>query len=110
MANKWRIFALLMWKNSIVRKRHWKIGLLVQICLPVVLFVLTQLTRDLSATTPVRIETDTHYPIQTKQDLLQYVNYEVRLYFLPKNNFTEDIMERTRQCLSIPADSTYIFN
>ena len=99
-----------MWKNLIVRKRHWKIGLLVQICLPVALFALTQLTRDLSATTPEKIEDDTFYPVRTKQDILEYINIGNTLVpFVPKNNFTEDLMEKTRNCLGLRAERKYIF-
>ncbi|XP_033219462.1 retinal-specific phospholipid-transporting ATPase ABCA4-like isoform X2 [Belonocnema kinseyi] len=106
MANKLRVFSLLMWKNYTVRKRHWKVSLLVEICIPLLLFILTQVIRDFAVenSSYVKIETnDTYYPIQTKDEVLSFMNdIKTFVYFVPKNNFTKDIMQTTRRCLSLP--------
>lgn len=109
MANKFRVFSLLMWKNYTVRKRHWKVSLLVEICIPLLLFVLTQVVRDFAVgnSSYVKIEiNDTIYPIQTKDEILRFMNdIKTFVYFVPKNNYTKDIMETTRGCLSLPENS-----
>lgn len=106
MASKWRVFALLMWKNLIVRKRHWKAGLFVQICLPFALFALTQLTRDLSATAPKRVENITHYNVITEEEAQETIDMTANLvYYLPKNEFVDDLMYETGVCLGLPSDN-----
>ena len=99
-----------MWKNCTVRRRHWKLSLLVQICIPIILFALSQVIRDFSVIHPPsevqKKLNDTHYPIQTKEEILRiYHHFPVFVYFLPRNNFTEDLMERTRSCLLLPQES-----
>lgn len=111
MASKWRVFALLMWKNLIVRKRHWKAGLFVQICLPFALFALTQLTRDLSATAPKRVENITHYNVITEEEAQETIDMTANLvYYLPKNEFVDDLMYETGVCLGLPSDSKLLRN
>lgn len=106
MANKRGTFSLLMWKNLIVRKRHWKAGLFVQICLPFALFALTQLTRDLSATAPVRVENITHYDVIIKEEAFSTIDMTANfIYFLPNNSFVDELMSETRLCLGLPSDS-----
>ncbi|XP_033219403.1 phospholipid-transporting ATPase ABCA1-like isoform X2 [Belonocnema kinseyi] len=109
MANGWRIFTLLMWKNYTVRRRHWKLSLLVEICIPIILFVFSQVIRDFSVILPPsevrKIISDTHYPVQTKEEILRiYNHFPVILYFLPRNNFTENLMKKTGSCLLLPEE------
>lgn len=106
MEEKWRIFGLLLWKNYVIRKRHWKVALFLQILLPMCIFLLLQKIRSAPW---VRKENEnvTYYPIETmtKEDLLEFE--EVLLYYAPENNFTRKLMKQATECLSIHPASTY---
>ena len=111
MANKLRTFSLLMWKNFTVRKRHWKVSLFVEICIPLFLFALTQVIRESLVGYPVPPDENSqlnfsYYPIETKEDLLSVFNHSnTIIYYLRYNDFTEDLMKKTQRCLSFPDQS-----
>jgi ATP-binding cassette subfamily A (ABC1) protein 3 len=105
MKEKLRIFRLLLYKNFLIRKRHWKMGLFVEILIPLSLFILIQACRDFSASQPEKCENNTYHDIKTKADLITKVNYMNIIYFVPENRFTRTLMEKTRGCLKFPNDS-----
>lgn len=102
---KWRIFRTLMWKNYLSRKRHWKQIIFAQMLLPLCIFVFLQKLRS-----PRWISSEnelvTYYPIETKENLLKETE-DFYLHYTPKNNFTEQLIERTIKCLSLSPNSTY---
>ncbi|XP_011496889.1 PREDICTED: ATP-binding cassette sub-family A member 1-like [Ceratosolen solmsi marchali] len=104
MKEKLRIFRLLLYKNFLIRKRHWKMGLFVEILIPFLLFILIQACRDFSANLPEKYENNTYYDIKTKAELITKVNYMNIIYFVPENRFTRTLMEKTRGCLKFPND------
>ncbi|XP_008203603.1 phospholipid-transporting ATPase ABCA1 isoform X2 [Nasonia vitripennis] len=110
MMEKLRMFRLLLYKNYLVRKRHWKMGLLVEILIPLLLFVLIQACRDFSAAEPQVHENNTYYEIQTKENLISKITYRTTIYFAPENKFTRILMEKTRGCLKFPAGTITGFN
>lgn len=110
MAIKWRLFTLLMWKNFTVRKRHWKVSLLVEILIPVLLFTLIQVVRDfvdVGGLSDTEIQfNDTIFPIQSREEILKIANdLNPSIYFIPKNNYTQYLMDKTRNCLGLPRES-----
>lgn len=108
MASEWKIFSLLLYKDLIVRKRHWGMTLFLQTLIPVGLFVLLQAVRDFNAEPPTIINGSTFYPIQTQDDLMENINDELNnVYYLPKNAYTVKIMESARQCLRLVSESKY---
>ncbi|XP_051153055.1 phospholipid-transporting ATPase ABCA1-like [Leptopilina boulardi] len=114
MASKWRLFTLLMWKNFTVRKRHWKNCLFGEILIPVFLFILIQAVRDFgdfSASPDIELEVnDIIFPVQSKGDLLTIVKQlDPSIYYIPKNNYTQNLMEKTRNCLGLHHDSVIGF-
>ena len=114
MENKLRTFLLLMWKNYTVRKRHWKVSLFVEICITILLFTLTQVIRDfvVESSSDMKISiNDTYYPIQTKDEILELIPPNRLIYFAPKNDFTNDLMEScNRSCLMLPEKSKILFS
>lgn len=102
MMEKLRIFRLLLYKNYLVRKRHWKTGLFIEILMPLLLFVLIQSCRDFSAQQPQEFSNNTYYEVKTKAELLNKLNYMTIIYFVPENRFTRTLMEITRSCLNFP--------
>lgn len=112
MAIKWRLFTLLMWKNFTVRKRHWKVSLLVEILIPVLLFTLIQVVRDfvdVGGLSDTEIQfNDTIFPIQSREEILKIANdLNPSIYFIPKNNYTQYLMDKTRNCLGLPRESRF---
>nr|XP_034183985.1 retinal-specific phospholipid-transporting ATPase ABCA4-like [Osmia lignaria] len=110
MANNMRTFALLLYKNLLIRCRHWKTTIFIQCLIPIALFVLIQAVRDFSVQPPRVINESTYYPIYTK-DELTLINRDLTfLYFVPQNSYTKNIVHNTRMCLGLPQESVAGFS
>lgn len=108
MASGWKIFGLLLLKDFIVRKRHWRMTILLQALVPIGLFALLQAVRDFSVESPVVVNTTTYYPVYTQDELMMKIDNDInKVYFLPENPHTEKIMESVRYCLHLLPDSEY---
>ncbi|KAM0731026.1 Phospholipid-transporting ATPase ABCA3 [Formica fusca] len=106
MASGWKIFGLLLYKDLIVRKRHWRTILFLQAFLPIGLFALLQAVRDFSAQTPIKINESTFYSIQTQNDLMEKLDNDLNnIYYLPRSTYTDKIMESARNCLGLVSES-----
>lgn len=106
MANGWKIFGLLLYKDLIVRMRHWRMIIFLQALIPVGLFVLLQAVRDFSASPPEIINETTFYDIQTQIDLMEKLDNDLNnVYYLPKDTYTDEIMESARNCLGLVSES-----
>ncbi|XP_076622006.1 phospholipid-transporting ATPase ABCA3 [Colletes latitarsis] len=101
MANRLRILRLLLYKNLIVRIRHWKSAIFLQCMVPIALFVLIQAVRDFSVQPPHVIKESTYYPIETKEELTEINRDFTFLYYVPQNEDTEKIVENARRCLKL---------
>ncbi|XP_078049321.1 phospholipid-transporting ATPase ABCA3 isoform X2 [Augochlora pura] len=101
MANKIRIFGLLLYKNLKVRIRHWKSAIFLQCLVPIALFVLIQAIRDYTVQPPRIINESTYYPIETKDELTEINTQFTVLYYVPQNEYTEKIVEDIQMCLKI---------
>ncbi|XP_011141339.1 ATP-binding cassette sub-family A member 1 [Harpegnathos saltator] len=102
MASGLKVMALLLYKDLIVRKRHWRMIFFLQTLVPIALFSLLQAVRDFSVQSPVRVTENTYYPVQTKDDLLMNIdNALTKLYYLPQNDYTDRVMESARHCLKL---------
>lgn len=108
MASEWKIFGLLLYKDLIVRMRHWRMTLFLQALVPIGLFVLLQAVRDFNAQPPTIINENTFYPIQTQDDLMEKLDNDLNnVYYLPKNAYTAKIMESARKCLGLVSESKH---
>jgi len=108
MASGWKIFVLLLYKNLIVRKRHWCLTIFLQTLVPIGLFMLLQAVRDFSVQSPVMVNVNTYYPAKTQDDLISNFNNGInKVYYLPKNAYTEKIMESVRHCLYLHPECKY---
>ncbi|XP_012054736.1 PREDICTED: ATP-binding cassette sub-family A member 1 [Atta cephalotes] len=102
MASGWKIFGLLMYKNMIVRKRHWRMMIFLQALVPIVVFALLQAVRDFSVQPPVVVNVSTHYPLYTQDELMEKIDNSLhKVYYVPKNAYTDKIMESVRYCLRL---------
>lgn len=86
---------LLLWKNFVIRKRHW-ILTLIEVVIPVVLFILIALMRS-----EMGPSDDTLHPVQYNEILtddaiikmsMSSISGSSLLLYAPHNNFTEKIM------------------
>lgn len=76
--------------------------------IPIGTFALIQAVRDYSVNQPMSYNHSTFYPIHTEIELLHGINIESnRLYFLPSNTHTQEIMRNTQICLALPAERNY---
>jgi len=110
MANACKIFGLLLYKDLIVRKRHWRLTIFLQALVPVGLFALLQAMRDFSVQPPTIYNESLHYDMQMKEDLIKdKVNNAIHhVYYVPKNTYTDEIMENARYCLYLLPQSNYL--
>lgn len=108
MASTWKIFTLLLYKDLIVRKRHWRTTIFLQILLPIALFSLLQAMRDYSVQPPEKVNESTYYPIQTQDSLMEYLDNDIHfVYYLPENKYTNNIMKSVRDCLKLMPKSKH---
>lgn len=106
MANRWKIFGLLLYKNLIVRKRHWRMTLFLQALVPIGLFALLQAVRDFSVNSPIVINESIHYSANTQDELMGKLDNSLNnIYYLPRNKYTDKIMESARNCLQLLPES-----
>lgn len=108
MTSIWKIFGLLLYKDLLVRKRHWCMTLFLQALVPIGLFVLLQAVRDFNAQPPTIINENTFYPVQTQNDLMEKLDNDLNnVYYLPTNAFTNKTMESARNCLGLVSESEH---
>ncbi|XP_039306683.1 retinal-specific phospholipid-transporting ATPase ABCA4 isoform X2 [Solenopsis invicta] len=107
MASRWKIFRLLIYKNLIVRKRHWKMMIFLQALVPLGIFALIQATRELAEVQPpVMVSKNTYYSKYTQDELIQESNYDLnKVYYTPKNVYTQKIMKSVESCLELSRDN-----
>ncbi|XP_043287897.1 phospholipid-transporting ATPase ABCA1-like [Venturia canescens] len=100
MAEYFRIFKLLMKKNMIVRKKHWKMSLFVEIMIPLLLFLLGQIVRASSGSDPVKIQSNTYHQIDyPNRYQINFDNFQIR--YTPVNPLTTKLMNDTVTCMEI---------
>ena len=103
--DKLRIFGLLLYKNFLVRKRHWKMALFVEILIPLLLFVSIWGARNLVARPPT--ELGKHAYLAQDQEL-HLPEGRKHLFVVPNNDFIKNIMKDVRECFKMnPGDSKY---
>ncbi|XP_076173170.1 ATP-binding cassette sub-family A member 17 isoform X2 [Ptiloglossa arizonensis] len=101
------VLSLLLYKDLIVRLRHWKTAIFLQCLVPIALFVLIQAVRDFSVQPPRIINESTYYPIETKKELIEINTEFTFLYYVPQNEITQNIMENVRICLQLPSERVH---
>ncbi|XP_017755068.1 PREDICTED: ATP-binding cassette sub-family A member 1-like [Eufriesea mexicana] len=110
MAIKLRTLSLLLYKNLIIRRRHWKTTIFLQCLIPIILFILIQFVRDFSVQPSRVINENTYYPIEMKEELI-VINRDLNfLYYEPQNSFTKSIFEKIRMCLKLPRENVVGFS
>lgn len=97
IAEKMRTCKLLLYKNFLVRKRHWKMGLFVEFAIPLLLLGSIWEVRNLASHPSVERNESIIYPIQEKSDF--FPERGTKIYVVPDNPFVTSYMEEVRHCL-----------
>lgn len=101
-----RVFKLLLYKDFLVRKRHWKSALFLQTVLPFLLFVMCLAIRDLGIEDPPTfVDHDTYYNILEKNELMGRSSTGYKLFYSPQNPEIDALMRATQKCLTISSSS-----
>lgn len=99
MANILRKFRLMLWKNILVRRRHWILTLF-EFLLPVLLFVLLVFIRtQTGGTLGTEYITDaTIYDPDPERYIVGQINFH-KIAYTPNNSFTYELMEKVKSKL-----------
>lgn len=105
----WSKLKLILWKNLIIRKRHWFLTL-IEICIPVLLFTLWAYEKSkVSGMNKTHIDEPTFHHINTEEDIYSHLDVgELNLFYSPKTDFTESIIKRVQQKLQIRGDGIFL--
>jgi hypothetical protein len=89
-----RKFGLVMWKNLLLRKRHWIVTSF-EIVIPVVLFILAAVIQSQLGTPDVINVSAKYFPIRNESEVTSYILYFCKktVLYAPNNDFTSSIMD-----------------
>lgn len=102
MGEDWRNLYLLLDKNVIVRRRHW-VATISEMAAPAGITIIVMLLRSLIDTTTTVETSNTIYDPINRTSLTTNSTL-LRVLYLPKNDFTDTIMENAVDCLGISSD------
>lgn len=95
---------VVVWKNLIIRRRHWLLTTFESL-LPVVVFFLVAYARSqIKGLHKIEIQDPTYNdPEEISYDRIGYIN----LLYVPENEFYSNIIQRTLVKLQLPSDSKF---
>jgi ATP-binding cassette subfamily A (ABC1) protein 3 len=86
---------LVLWKNFVIRKRHWILTLL-EIVIPVLLFIVVVLIRSEIGPSDDKFHPVEYFEMWTEDKVIEQsmstLSYSSFLLYAPQNNFTTKIM------------------
>ncbi|CAH1119745.1 unnamed protein product [Phaedon cochleariae] len=98
---------VVLWKNLIIRKRHWLLTI-IEASLPIVLFFLIAYGRSkISGLTKTEVTDPTYNEVNGIQYYLGIA--DVNILYSPDNEFTSDIIQRTLEKFQMPSDQVFGF-
>ncbi|XP_045460948.1 ATP-binding cassette sub-family A member 2-like isoform X2 [Harmonia axyridis] len=106
---------LVLWKNSLIRKRHWVLTLF-EILLPVLLFILVSYSRSkISGIAKQEITEPTYsQPIHlSERGEIQYTVIDISstlFFYAPSNNFTDELIKRLQEKLQVHSNEIFNFS
>ncbi|KYB26832.1 ATP-binding cassette sub-family A member 3-like Protein [Tribolium castaneum] len=101
---------LLLWKNLVIRKRHWLLTL-TEILIPILLFTLVAYGRSkISGLNKQVIDFPTYYRENTLDEIYSHLDVgELKLWYSPYNDFTGKIIRKVQETFQIPGDDVREF-
>lgn len=98
-----RTFIPLLYKTWLIRKKHWRRVLILQIAFPFLLLMLMKSVRDFN--TPPQEREEYSLEMDTLEE--NQFHPDLNIYFSPSNDETKDVMKSVTTCLEL--ESTSIF-
>lgn len=98
---KSRMFAILLYKNFLVRKRHWKLGLFVEILLTILIFASVWGMKTATFNSHgAHLPSNKNDTIYLEKDLNDYYDADdlYHLLVVPDNQFTQDFAAQLKNC------------
>ncbi|XP_069681460.1 phospholipid-transporting ATPase ABCA3-like [Periplaneta americana] len=88
-----RKFVLVMWKNFLLRKRHWIVTTF-EILIPLALFILAAVIRSLSSSALSEEVPERYYPRVDQSELINYISYysDMEILYAPNNTIASALM------------------
>ncbi|XP_068901248.1 phospholipid-transporting ATPase ABCA3-like isoform X1 [Tenebrio molitor] len=107
----WRELKLILWKNLLIRKRHWVLTL-TEILIPILLFTLIAYGRSkISGLKKIEIKDSTYHEKSEIDEIFAHLAVgEISLWYSPYTDFTEDIILRVQEKFQIPGEAIREFN
>ncbi|KAJ8686330.1 hypothetical protein QAD02_022124 [Eretmocerus hayati] len=93
--NKLRIFLLLIYKNFLVYKRHWKTTIFIEIFIPILIFGSLWSIRNVAAKPPTVHKNETH----DAEPIIQ--NFQSTIFAAPDNELIQSFMSNVLGCLKV---------
>nr|CAD7432558.1 unnamed protein product [Timema monikensis] len=96
-----RKFSLVLWKNFVIRKRHWLLTLF-EIAIPIILFAIMALIKSNVNTTHGPIRDATYFSTTNLESISQYFRFSNPVvYYTPDSEPQRTIMNRVKEKLNI---------
>jgi hypothetical protein len=87
-----RKFGLVVWKNLLLRRRHWIVTSF-EIVIPVVLFILAAVIQSQLRSLDVTDVSANYLPIQKEDEVIRNILYHcATVLYAPNNTFTSFVM------------------
>jgi ATP-binding cassette subfamily A (ABC1) protein 3 len=107
----WRELKLILWKNLLIRKRHWVLTL-TEILIPILLFTLIAYGRSkISGLNKIEIKDPTYHEKSEIDKINARLGVgEMSLWYSPYTDFTEGIIKIVQEKFQIPEEAIREFN
>jgi ATP-binding cassette subfamily A (ABC1) protein 3 len=105
----WRELKLILWKNLLIRKRHWVLTL-TEILIPTLLFTLIVYGRSkVSGLNKIEIKDPTYHEKSEIDKIYARLGVgEMSLWYSPYTDFTEGIIKIVQEKFQIPEEGNFI--
>lgn len=105
-----RKFRLIIWKNFIIRQRHWVLTCL-EIIIPVLLFILLAYIRgNIGDINRMYINETTYFPPKNVDSLTEEITADTNIFYTNIKPFYGNLMNDVRKKIALPATSKYFIS
>jgi ATP-binding cassette subfamily A (ABC1) protein 3 len=106
----WRKLKLILWKNLLIRKRHWLLTM-TEILIPILLFTLIAYGRSrTSGLNKIEMKDPTYHKKSEIDEIYARLGVgEISLWYSPFTDFTEGIIKTVQEKFQIPGEATKEF-
>jgi ATP-binding cassette subfamily A (ABC1) protein 3 len=105
----WRELKLILWKNLLIRKRHWVLTL-IEILIPILLFTVIAYGRSkINGLNKMQIREPTYHEKREIDSIYAHLGVgEISLWYSPFTDFTEGIIKGVQEKFQIPGEGIFV--